>query len=84
MAGNSFETHDGSHVPGAVAMAVGDDGQAVPVGEHTPIGKVRIEGFTFEQFCRALAAHAVLCGKSDDMESAAEQIRDFALKEPQT
>ena len=57
MGGNRFATHDGAHVTGAVAMALNDQGEAVPVGADTPIGLVRIE---VEPLVRALAAHAAL------------------------
>lgn len=71
MSGNSFETHDGSHVGGVVAMAPGKDGKATP-----------IEPFTLEQLCRALAFHGALCsGKKADaesLESAAQQMIAFA------
>lgn len=71
MAGNSFETHDGSHVGGVVAMAIDKNGQAVPV-DVTPT-------FTLEQLCRALAAHAVACRLGpDDENEAAAKILNFA------
>lgn len=73
MAGNSFETHDQSHVGGVVVMALDKNGQAIPVDVTPP--------FTLEQLCRALGAHAVLCRGEGDMEKSAEQIRSFALKQ---
>lgn len=89
MAGNSFATEhgDGTHVGGSVVMALNAKGEAFPVGEDTPIGAVKVTGlpFTFEQFCRALAAHAVFIrdpGNLGMMEDAFRQIRGFALAEP--
>ena len=79
MGGNSFSTHDGASVTGAVAMALDDKGMAVPVTERTPIGMVRIEGLALDVLCRALAAHAALItGKSAD--KAYRDISEFVLK----
>jgi hypothetical protein len=82
MGGNSFQTHDGAHVGGAVAMALDDKGNAVPIEADTPIGTVKIEGlsFTLEQFCRALGAHASIVAKTD-AEAAAKTILAFARKD---
>jgi hypothetical protein len=84
-AGNNFVTHDGSQVGGAVAMALNDKGEAVPVGADTPIGAVEWSEATLEKFCRALAAHVVLMagGKDaeknkDAMEKTATAIMAFA------
>ena len=67
MAGNSFTTHDGASVTGAVAMALDDTGMAVPVTDKTHIGTVRIEGLAVDLIARALAAHAALItGKKAD------------------
>lgn len=65
-------------------MALDEKGLAFPVGEDTPIGAVKVIGlpFTFEQLCRALAAHAMLVHEgAQDMEAAARQIIEFAAKD---
>lgn len=81
MGGNSFQTHDGATVTGAVAMALDERGNAVPIEADTEIGTVRIKDlpFSFEQFCRALAAHASIVSKSDPDEALAK-ILAFAGK----
>ena len=86
MGGNSFSTHDGATVTGAVAMALDDSGKAVPIEAETEIGTVRVKGlnFSLDQFCRALAAHASVVRGGDaskhEVESLAKQILDFARK----
>lgn len=80
MAGNSFTTHDGTHVTGAVAMAVDEDGKAVPIEADTPIGRVALD-FTFEEFCRALAAHAAIVAGKGDAAGLAQHIVAFARKD---
>ncbi len=89
---NSFATKSGSHVTGAVAMAVGDDGLAEPVTAETPIGTVRVDGavhvdnqpFTLEQLCRALAAICALqSGKTmTEAEHVAKVVFAFASGAP--
>lgn len=79
MGGNSFATHDGAHVSGAVAMALDEQGRAVPVTEDTPIGRVRVEGI--DLICRALAAHAAfISGKPVD--KAYRAISEFVNANP--
>jgi hypothetical protein len=80
-AGNNFATHDGSHVGGAVAMAIDQTGLAVPIESGTPIGAVGLTDEALEKFCRALAAHAVMVSgdkSKDAMEKAAQAIMNFA------
>lgn len=81
MAGNSFVTHDGTHVPGTVAMVVGEDGLARPVGESADTGTAKAAPpFTLDQLCRALAAHAVLCrGGSVEKEADAALVQIVAF-----
>ena len=79
MGGNSFATHDGASVTGAVAMALDDTGMAVPVTDKTHIGTVRVEGLAVDLICRALAAHAAfITGKPVD--KAYHDISDFVRK----
>ena len=84
-AGNNFATHDGSHVNGAVAMAVDEKGLAVPIEAGTPIGAVQFADEALEKLCRALAAAIVLSSgdkgaekNKDAMERTATTIMSFA------
>lgn len=77
MSGNSFPTGDGGHVTGAVAMALDEDGNAVPIEADTPIGTVKLD---LEELCRVLAAHACIVAGGGDMEEVAQAILRFARK----
>lgn len=79
MSGNSFATPDGAHVTGAVAMALDDAGNAVPIEADTPIGTVKLD---LEELCRALAAHACIIAGKGDMEETAQAILNFAKSRP--
>lgn len=53
---NSFPTKNGATVTGAVAMALDDDGNAVPVEEGTAIGTVTLSQKSIDALAAAIAA----------------------------
>lgn len=73
MGSNSFPTGDGGHVGGIVVMAIDAKGNAVPV-DARPV--------TLDQFCRALAIHAMIVKGEQGVDKAEERahaILAFAL-----